>query len=130
MADLTHLMADRLHPVDPHTVRLDDGVEAVRMLRVTALLGIATRLFYIYASAQRISFTHTLLGMLDANGHLVLTGRTDGGAGLVVQGNDADGMVNIAFWVSAIAFVLFVVALVSLIRRRRRGDAVAVSINK
>lgn len=111
-------------------VRPDRGIEAARTLRLTALLGIATRLFYIYASANRISVTHTLLGMINANGQIDLSGQPDGGVGLVAQAHDADVLVTVALVVSLIVIILFVLALVSLGRRKKRGDASAAAIDK
>lgn len=123
---------DRGRRVDPYNavVQLDGGLEAARMLRVTALVGIATRLFYIYASANRISVTHTLLGLLNANGQIDLSGQPDGGGGLVAQAHDADTMVTIALVASVIVIILFVLALISLGRRKKRGDALAATIDK
>jgi hypothetical protein len=123
---------DRGRRVDPYNavVRLDGGIEAARMLRVTALAGIATRLFYIYASANRISVTHALLGLLNANGQIDLSGQPDGGGGLAAQAHDADTLVTIALVASVIAIILFVVALISLGRGKKRGDALAAAIDK
>ena len=128
----SHILANRDRRVDPYTAALrpDGGIEAARTLRVTVLLGIATRLFYIYASANRISITHTLLGLLNANGRIDLSGQPDGGAGLVAQGHDADALVTVAFVASLIVIILFVLALVSLSRRKKRGDAFAAAIDK
>lgn len=120
---------DRVDPLNA-VVRPDGGIEAARMLRVTALLGIASRLFYIYASANRISVTHTLLGLLNANGQIDLSGQPDGGAGLVAQAHDADTLVTIALVASVIVIILFVVALISLGRRKKRGDTFAAAIDK
>src|SRR5215472_8551672 len=94
--------------VDPYNaiVRPDGGIEAARMLRVTALLGIATRLFYIYASANRISVTHALLGLLNANGRIDLNGQPDGGGDLVGRADDADALVTIALVASVIVIIL------------------------
>lgn len=127
----SRIPANRGRRGDPYNaiVRLDGGIEAARMLRVTALLGIATRLFYIYASANRISVTHGLLGLLNANGQIDLSGQPDGGD-LVAQAHDADDVVTIALVVSVIAIILFVLALVSLGRRKKRGDAFAAAIDK
>ena len=127
----SRIPANRGRRGDPYNaiVRLDGGIEAARMLRVTALLGIATRLFYIYASANRISVTHALLGLLNANGQIDLSGQPDGGD-LVAQAHDADHMVTIALVASVIAIILFVLALVSLARRKKRGDAFAAAIDK
>jgi hypothetical protein len=124
--------ANRDRRVDPYNaiVRLDGGIEAARMLRLTALLGIATRLFYIYASANRISVTHALLGLLNANGRTDLNGEPDGGAGLAARAYDADALVTIALVVSVIVIILFVLALVSLGRRKKRGDAFAAAVDK
>lgn len=128
----SRIPANRDRRVDPYNaiVRLDGGIEAARMLRVTALLGIATRLFYIYASANRISVTHALLGLLNANGQIDLSGQPDGGGGLVAQAHDADVVVTIALVASVIAIILFVLGLVSLVRRKKRGDAFAAAIDK
>lgn len=132
MTDRRHLMMNRDRPVDPYTssMWLDGGIEAARMLRVTALLGIAARLFYVYAGVNRISVTRTVLGLLDADGRVNLNGRTDGGLGLVVRGHDADALVNIALAVSLVVLILFFLAMVSLLRRKKRGDAVAAAIDK
>jgi hypothetical protein len=118
--------------VDPLNaiVAPDGGIEAARMLRVTALLGIASRLFYIYASANRISITHTLLGLLNANGQIDLSGQPDGGSDLVAQAHDADTQATIALVASVIVIILFVVALISLGRRKKRGDTFAAAIDK
>lgn len=128
----SRIPANRDHRVDQYAaaVRPDGGIEAARMLRLTALLGIATRLFYIYASANRISVTHALLGLLNANGRIDLSGQPDGGAGLVTQGHDADALVTIALVASVIVIILFVLALVSLGRRKKRGDEFAAAIDK
>lgn len=127
----SHIPTNR-DPIEPYNaiVAPDGGIEAARMLRVTALLGIATRLFYIYASANRISVTHTLLGLVNANGRIDLSGQPDGGAGLVAQGHDADTLVTIALVASLIVIILFVLALVSLGRRKKRGDAFAAAVDK
>lgn len=120
-------------PIEPYNaiVAPDDGTEAARMLRVTALLGIATRLFYIYASANRISVTHALLGLLNADGQIDLSGQPDGGGGdLVAQAHDADTLVTIALVASVIVIILFVLALVSLGRRKERGGPFAAAIDK
>jgi hypothetical protein len=132
VTDNFHVLANRDRRVDPHTatVRLDGGIEAARALRITALLGIATRLFYIYASANRISVTHTLLGLLNANGRIDLYGRPDGGADLLARGNEADALVTIGLVASLVVVILFVLALVSLGRRKKRGDAFAAVIAK
>ena len=132
MIDNGQFLANRDRWFDPYTanVRLDGGIEAARMLRVTALLGIATRVFYIYASANRISVTHTLLGLLDANGRIGLNGQPDGGAGLVAEGHEADALVTIASVASLIVIIVFVLALVSLVRRKKRGDAFAAAVDK
>jgi len=124
--------ANRDRGVDPYnaTVRLDRGIEAARMLRVTALLGIATRLFYIYASANRISVTHTLLGLLNANGQIDLSGQPDGGGNVLAQAHDADTLVTTALVASVIALILFVLALISVARRKKRGDAFAETIDR
>jgi hypothetical protein len=118
--------------VDPYNavVRPDGGIEAARMLRVTALLGIATRLFYIYASAHRISVTHALLGLLTANGQIDLSGQPGGAGALVAHAHDADALVTIALVASVIVIILFILALVSLGRRKRRGDEVAAAVDK
>lgn len=132
MIDNSRFLVNRDRRVDPYTanVRLDGGIEAARMLRVTALLGIATRLFYIYASANRISVTHTLLGLLGADGRIDLSVQPDGGAGLVAQANAADALVTVALVASLIVIILFVLAMVSLSRRKKRGDAFAAAIDK
>jgi hypothetical protein len=124
--------ANRNRRADPYNtvVRLDYGIEGARTLRVAALLGIATRLFYIYASASRISVTHTLLGLVGANGQIDLSSQPDGGASLVAQGHDADTLVTAALVASVIVIILFVLALGSLGRRKKRGDAFAAAIDK
>jgi hypothetical protein len=124
--------ANRGRQADPYNaiVRLDGGIEAARMLRVTAVLGIATRLFYIYASANRISVTNSLLGLLSGSGRIDVSGQPDGGAGLMAQAHDADALVTIALVASVIVIVLFVLALVSLGRRKKRGDGFAAAIDK
>jgi hypothetical protein len=124
--------ANRDRGVDPYnaTVRLDRGIEAAQMLRATALLGIATRLFYIYASANRISVTHTLLGLLNANGQIDLSGQPDGGANVLAQAHDADNLVTAALVASVIALILFVLALISVARRKKRGDVLAQTIDR
>ena len=118
--------------IDPYNaiVAPDSGIEAARMLRVTALLGIASRLFYIYASANRISITHTLLGLVNANGQIDLSGQPDGGSDLVTQAHDADTLVTTALVASVIVIILFVVALISLGRRKKRGGTFAAAIDK
>jgi hypothetical protein len=128
----SRIPTNRDHRVDPYNtiVRLDGGIEAARMLRVTALLGIATRLFYIYASANRISVTHALLGVLNANGQIDLSGEPDGGGDLVARAHDADVVVTVALVASVIAIILFVLALISLGRRKKRGDAFAAAVDK
>jgi hypothetical protein len=124
--------ANRDRGFDPYnaTVRLDRGMEAARMLRVTALLSIATRLFYIYASANRISVTHTLLGLLNANGQIDLSGQPDGGVNVLAQAHDADTLVTTALVASVIVIILFVLALISVARRKKRGDAFAETIDR
>jgi heme/copper-type cytochrome/quinol oxidase subunit 2 len=131
MNDNSHVLRDRDRRADAYTAaaHLDGGIEAARMLRVTALLGIATRLFYVYASVNRISVTHALLGVLDANGRVDPTGQPHA-LDLVAQANDADGLVNIAIVASIIGIVLFVLALISLGRRKKRGDEVAGAVDK
>jgi heme/copper-type cytochrome/quinol oxidase subunit 2 len=129
----SHFLAGRDHRIDPYAqaARPDGGFDAARMLRVTALLGIATRLFYIYASANRISVSRTLLGLAGANGQLNLSGLpADGPAALALQAHDADTMVTMAVAASLIVLALFIVALISLGRRGKRGDATAAAVNK
>src|SRR5215469_17286865 len=89
---------------DPYNavVRPDYGTEGARTLLVVALLGIATRLFYIYASAGRISVTRTLLGLVGANGQIDMSSQPDGGARLVARAHDADALVTIALVASLI----------------------------
>lgn len=127
----SRIPTNRDRRIDPYNtvVRVNGGIEAARMLRVTALLGIATRLFYIYASANRISVTHALLGLLNANGQIDLSGESDGGD-LVAQAHDADVVVAVALVASVIAIILFVLALISLGRRKKRGDAFAAAVDK
>lgn len=130
----SHVRWDRDRHVDAYA-HLNAGIESGRMLRAIAWLGIASRLFYIYASANRISVTHTLLGLfehgrVDANGQLDLSGQADRGLGLVSQAHDADALVTVSVVVSVIVLILFVLALVSVSRRRKRGDAVATAIDQ
>jgi hypothetical protein len=131
MNDNSRVLRSRDRRVDEYTTatHLDRGIEAARMLRVTALLGVATRLFYIYASANRISVTHALQGLLDANGRVDLNGQPHT-LDLVAQANDADGLVNIAVVASIVGIVLFVLALISLGRRKKRGEEVAAAVDK
>lgn len=122
-------MWDRERRFDPYA-HVDAGIDAARMLRVIALAGIATRLFYIYASANRISVTHTLLGLIGADGQVDLSGQADRGLSLVSRAHDADALVTVAVVVSLIVLGLFILALIAVARRRRRGDAVAIAVDK
>jgi hypothetical protein len=106
----------------------DVGVDTARLLRVVTLVSIATRLLLIFACAKRISLAHNVLSMLDASGRTNLSG--DGAADLVAQAQGADALVGLALVLTGIVLLIFVVALVMLGRRRRRGDAVATAIHK
>jgi hypothetical protein len=129
MIDHGHTRWDRERRVDRYA-HLDAGIDAARLLRGIALAGIAARLFSIFASANRISVTHTLLGLTGAGGRVYLSGQTDGGLNLVSAAHDADALVTVAVVVTLIMIALFVLALISLGRRRRRGDPVAMAVNK
>src|SRR5579859_7670670 len=102
MTDNSPMMTRGLY-VDPHAtvVQRDGGLETARALRLMAVLGIASRLFFIYASANRISVSHALLGLIGANGEVDLSDQRDV-ADLVSRGHDADGLVTFALVVSAI----------------------------
>jgi len=110
-------------------VRADSGFETALMLRRMALLGIAARLFLIFAGANRISFSHTVLGMVGANGQLNVTDQSTA-LGLEARGNDADSLVTAALVVSVVVMVLFILTWVSLSRRKKRGDALAAAVDK
>lgn len=128
----SHFLAGRGHRIDPYalTARPNGGFDAARMLRVTALLGIAARLFYIYASANRISVTRTLLSVADASGQLNLDRLgTDAPGALAAQAHDADSVVTIAVVASLIVLVLFIVALIRVGRHSKRGDALAAAVS-
>ena len=116
--------------VDPYTgaVRMDGGVQAARMVRLMAFAGIAARLFAVYASANRISVSHKLLGLLNSNGELDLTGRADAVA-LASRADDADGLGTLALVLSMVTIVLYLMALISLGRRGKRGDTVAAAVS-
>jgi hypothetical protein len=77
---------------------------------------------------NRISVSHTLLGLLDSNGELDLTGRPDRVA-LASRANDADSMVRLALVLVLATTALYLMALISLSRRRKRGDAVAAAVS-
>jgi hypothetical protein len=111
-------------------VHVDAGIDSARILRAIALVSIASRLFYIYASATRISFTHAVLGTLGADGKINLTDWPGGAAGLVSQAHNADSLVTFAVVASIVMILLLVVALASLSRRRKRGDAVAIAVHE
>lgn len=90
----------------------DDEAGAARLLRRTALLGIAARLFFIGVCAFRTwSLDHP---PRDGFGHF-------GPADLVGHGNDASMLLTIALWASYLTFALFLLALVSLLRHKLRG---------
>ena len=119
----------RGYPADPHNayLRMHGGIEAARMVRLMALVGIAARLFAIYASANQISVCHALLGALDERGELDLTNRADA-VTLVSRAHDADSYVTLALVASLITIALYLLALGSLTRRRKRGDTLAASV--
>ena len=50
----------------------DGGLEAALLVRRMALLGIASRLFLIVASANRISISHSVQGLVGADGEFPL----------------------------------------------------------
>ena len=112
--------------MDPHAGHVpgDGGLETVRNLRRMALLGIATRLFFIYACASRISVARTVLSLPVTNGKLDLTGRSDA-VDLMTRAHDADGTVTFALWATVIILVLYILAWVALGRRGKRGDCQA-----
>ena len=115
---------------DPHTadVRVYRGVEVAQMVRLMAFAGIAARLFVIYASANRISVCHTLLGVPVVNGSLDLGDRADAVA-LASRAHDADSLATLSLVASLITIALYLMTLFSLNRRRKRGDALAAAIN-
>jgi hypothetical protein len=129
MTDNRFVMTHNPH-VDPHTryVLRDGGLEAARTVYLMAMLGIASRLFFIYACAHRISVARTVLGLPEANGKLDLTGRSDA-ADLVTRARDADSMVTLAVWVTVIVLILYLLAWVSLARRTKRGDPLPAAVN-
>jgi hypothetical protein len=105
------------------------GFETARLLRTMALAGIAARLFYIYASANRISITHTLLGLIGPDGRLDPTNQPDALA-LAAHARDADGLVTFALVVSVVAMVLFLLTWFALSRRKKRGDTLAAAVDR
>lgn len=130
MSDLSGTgSAPARYQADPYTsaMPIGGGMEAARMVRLMAFVGIAARLFAIYASANRISVCHTLLGTLDANGELNPTNRADAFA-LTSRAHDADSYVTLALVASLITIVLYLMALGSLTRRRKHGDTLAASV--
>jgi amino acid transporter len=106
-------MAD--FPSGAATVRPDAGMEAARAVYIAALVGIASRLFLIFACARRILFARNVL---------------NGGAATQSQAYDADSLVKTATFVNFVVVVVFVLTLVSLSRRRKRGDALAAAVDK
>jgi hypothetical protein len=104
----------------------DDEVKAAQRIRVTARLGIAVHLLYICTSVYRIWAVHAVLGRLETDGQIGLAGPS--GDGLVSQEQAAYFLVSVADLASYLAFVLFLLAVVLLFWRKRRGDALAVAI--
>lgn len=104
------------------------GVDRALTLRNLAVLAIASRLFLIYASANRISVTHALLGLVGADGQIDLTGQPDA-LGVVARARDADGLVTFALVATVVVMILFLLTSVSLVRRKKRGDTLAAAID-
>jgi hypothetical protein len=128
-------MANRALQVDtrPVSVISDGGYEVARMLWWWAVLGIAARLFFTYASAKRISVAHTVMNQIPpdtpvVNGKFDLTGRT-GAAGLISSAQDADDLVKVAWVAIIIALIFYILTSWSLLRRRKR-DTLAAAIGK
>ncbi|NUP53368.1 MAG: hypothetical protein HOW97_39510 [Catenulispora sp.] len=134
MSDNSYL-TNRVPRIEPSPVALirDGGYEAASALRLLAVLSIGARLFLTYASANRISVVHSILVQVPAdtpvvNGKFDLTGRP-GAADVIAQAHDADGLVVFAWVVTIIMLILFLVALSSVHRRRKR-DTLAAAIDR
>lgn len=104
------------------------GQDAVRAVRTTVLIGIAIRVFYIYACANQVAVGYRVLGFTDSAGQLTVSGPT--AYDLAGQANDADGLVKFALWAGVAAVVLFILASISVMRRKRRGEPVAVAFDQ
>lgn len=104
------------------------GEDAVRAVRTTVLIGIAVRLFFIYACANQISVGYRVLGFTDPSGQLTVSGQT--AYDLAGAADDADGLARFAMWAGVGAVVLFIIASVSVLRRKRLGEPVAVAFDK
>lgn len=107
----------------------DDCIKAARKLREVALLNIAARLFWIWACANRISFIQSASVVRvvppDAYGP-----SRDYAERVASQANLVDTLTEFAFAASVIAFLLYWATLYSQRKRRRRGEDLAVAINK
>lgn len=121
--------ATRGYRMDPYTraVRMDAGMAAARTVRTLAFAGVAARLFAIYASAHRVSVSQTFLDAIGADGRIDITERPDA-LSLVSRARDADSTVTVAFIVVVSTFVLYIIALIALAVRAKRGDALARSV--
>lgn len=119
----------RGYRVDPYTraVRMDTGMAAARAVRTLAFAGVAARLFAIYASANRISVSQTLLDAIGPDDRLAISNRLDA-ASLISRARDADSLVTYAFILVIGTFVLYLAALVTLTVQAKRGDSLARSI--
>ena len=104
------------------------GEDAVRIVRATVLIGIAVRLFFIYACANQISVGYRVLGFTDPSGQLSVSGQT--AYDLARAANHADGLTKFALWAGVGAVVLFIIASISVLRRKRLGEPVAVAFDK
>ncbi|MEY9929615.1 uncharacterized membrane protein YjfL (UPF0719 family) [Catenulispora sp. GP43] len=119
---------DRGGDLPPTGLPLYRGEEAVRAVRTTVLIGIAVRLFSIYACANQISVGYRVLGFTDPSGQLTASGQT--AYDLAGAADDADGLARFAMWASVGAVVLFIIASVAVLRRKRLGEPVAVAFDK
>jgi len=104
------------------------GEDAVRAVRTTVLIGIAVRLFFIYACANQISVGYRALGFTDPSGQLTVSGKT--AYDLAGEADDADGLARLGLWAGVGAVVLFIIASISVLRRKRRGEPVAVAFDQ
>jgi preprotein translocase subunit SecG len=87
---------------------------AVPLLLVAfAVLGIAARLFAIFASARQLSVIGHILG---------------GAAVSLIDAKSADHIMNVATGLAIVAFFAFIFTLMALRKRQRRGDRLAVAI--
>lgn len=115
----------RGYRVDPYTgaVRMEHGMGAARAVRLMAAVCIIVRLFTIYAAANRISVSRTLLHTANQYGELAQYDSST--FALANRAQDADNMATTAFVLLVATFVIFFGCALWLLVRANRGDLLA-----